>query len=375
MVLKLTFFLSLLTSSAFAQKEAPTPEKVVQTIGAELRSAKTIGEWINKSSAKSKLFRRTHFSKYANEKMPQLIVSGASLLVFEKNQKKKPSVLRVSKKNGQLNFTWNGFDITKPKNMQLEKWFRQKFPSYKNTAQWNLTQFLLASAHAQSTTVSQLSQNMYIDPNTTSYWTALMASMTAAEWENVNLYARYGGDEGSVLINAGAYMRDQYKLACSPDGKAMFDFPFDGDPSRPFRIGTSYDAEKKLARVSILRTQQDPILPAKMGEIGRLAYNVMGADGSVPGANIGKAYLYDGHTQTNSEHDSLRDGNFLHGLYTVVNTTETTVLAEPSTAALNTMYDVTQGMVALADFARGCCANADCRGRAQLPTSETGVSQ
>lgn len=374
LVMVIVFF----ASSVFAQSPSVTPESVVKAIGSELRAAPTVGDWINKSSAKNKLFRRTHFSKYSREKIPQVIVSGSTLLVFEKNRKKNPSVLKVFKNDNQLNFTWNGFDITKPKNMQREKWFRQKFSRIKNTAQMNLFDYLLAAAHAQSamgTTLDQISQGAYVDPNAPSYWTAMMASMSAEEWESVNLYERYGAEDGSVLANAGAFMREQYRMSCSSDGKAGFDFPFDGDPSQPLRIGASYDAGAGLARLSINRVHADPVLSMKMGELGRLAYNVMGKDSSMPGSNAGKAYLFDGHTRTNSEHDSLREGNLLTGLYTIINKSDSVTLASPSGEASNRMYEMTQGVVALADFARACCANADCRGKAQLPTSGTGISQ
>lgn len=372
------FVCSLITvSPALAETKTPTPEKVVQAMGAELRAAKTIGDWINKSSPKSKLFRRTHFSKYANEKMPQVIVSGRSLLVFEKTKSKKPSVLRVSAKTAdQLVFTWNGYDITKPKHMNLEKWFGKKFPRFSRTAQVAPMNPFISAAHAQvPTTVDQISQNAVVDTNATSYWTAMMASMSADEWENSKLLERFGAEDGSTLINAGTFMREQYKMTCSPDGKAGFDFPFDGDPAQPLRIAASYDASAGLARLSINRVHADPVLKMKMGEIGRIAYNVMGMDSSMPGANAGKAYLYDGHTRTNSEHDSLREGNLLTSLYGIVNTSEGMTLAAPTGEATNRMYDMTQGLVALADFARACCSNADCRGQAQLPTTGTGVSQ
>jgi hypothetical protein len=376
MFLRLLVCSLLSVSPALAQAKTPAPEKVVQAMGAELRSAKTIGEWIEKSSPKNKRFRKTHFSKFSKEKIPQVAVSGASLLVFENNKSKKPSVLRVSTKDEQLVFTWNGYDITKPKRMNLEKWFGKKFPRFSRTAQWVPTSPFLSSAHAQvPTTVDQIAQNAYVDPNATSYWTAMMASMSADEWENVKLYEKYGAEDGSTLINAGVFMRDQYRMTCSPEGRAGFDYPFDGDPAQPLRIAASYDSSQGLARVSIHRVHADPVLSMKMGEIGRIAYGVMGKDSSSPGANAGRTYLFNGHTRANSEHDSLRDGNLLTGLYNIVNTSDSMVLANPTADATNRMYDMTQGLVALADFARACCANADCRGQAQLPTSGTGVSQ
>jgi hypothetical protein len=260
--------------------------------------------------------------------------------------------------------------------MNLEKWFGKKFPRFSRTAQWFPTTPFLSSAHAQvPTTVNQISQNAYVDENATSYWTAMMASMSAEEWENSNLLERFGAEDGSILINAGKFMREQYKMTCSQDGKAGFDFPFDGDPAQPLRIAASYDASAGLARLSINRVHADPILTMKMGEIGRMAYNVLGNDSEKPGANAGKAYLYDGHARTNSEHDSLSDGNLVTSLYKIVNKSEAMNLAEPTVDATNRMYDMTQGLVALADFARACCSNADCRGQAQLPTSGTGVSQ
>lgn len=368
---------SLLTvSPALALAKTPAPEKVVQAMGAELRSAKTIGEWIEKSSPKNRRFRRTHFSKFSKEIMPQVIVSGTSLMVFEKNKSKKPSVLRVSAKADQLMFTWNGYDITKPKQMNLEKWFGKKFPRFSRTAQVVPMNPFISTAHAQvPTAVDQMPQSMTIDPNATSYWTAMMASMSAEEWENSNLLERFGAEDGSPLINAGTFMREQYRMTCSPEGRAGFDFPFDGDPAQPLRIAASYDSSAGLARVSIHRVHADPVLPMKMGEIGRLAYNVMGNDSAMPGANAGKAYLFNGHTRANSEHDSLREGNLLTSLYSIVNTSEGMTLAAPTGEATNSMYDMTQGLVALADFARACCSNADCRGQAQLSTSGTGVSQ
>ncbi len=375
MFLRLLVCSLLSVSPALAQAKTPTPEKVVQAMGAELRSAKTIGEWIEKSSPKNKRFRRTHFSKFAKEIMPQVIVSGTSLMVFEKNKSKKPSVLRVSAKADQLIFTWNGYDITKPKQMNLEKWFGKKFPRFSRTAQLVPMNPFISTAHAQPTTIDQIPASTGIDPNATSYWTAMMASMSAEEWENSNLLERYGAEGGSVLINAGIFMREQYRMTCSPEGRAGFDFPFDGDPAQPLRIAASYDSKAGLARVSIHRVHSDPILPMKMGEIGRLAYMPMGMDSSMPGANAGKTYLFNGHTRANSEHDSLREGNLLTSLYSIVNTPEAGGLLPPSADAANRMYDMTQGLVALADFARACCANADCRGQAQLPTSGTGVSQ
>lgn len=376
MFLRLLVCSLLILSPALAQAKTPAPEKVVQAMGAELSSAKTIGEWINKSSSENKLFRRTHFSKYTNEKMPQVIVSGTSLLVFEKNKSKKPSVLRVSAKADQLVFTWNGYDITKPKHMNLEKWFGKKFPRFSRTAQAVPMNPFISTAHAQvATTIDQIPPSTAIDPNATSYWTAMMASMSAEEWENSNLLERFGAEDGSPLINAGTFMREQYKMTCSQDGKAGFDFPFDGDPAQPLRVAASYDSSAGLARLSINRVHADPILPMKMGEIGRLAYNVMGMDSSMAGTNAGKAYLFDGHTRTNSEHDSLREGNLIDSLYTIVNKSDAMVLAAPTGDASNRMFDMTQGLVALADFARACCSNADCRGQAQLPTSGTGVSQ
>jgi hypothetical protein len=122
---------SLLTASpTLAQAKTPSPEKVVQAMGAELRSAKTIGEWIEKGSPKNKRFRRTHFAKFAKEKMPQVVVSGTSLLVFEQVKSKKPSVLRVSAKADQLIFTWNGYDITKPKTYEFRKMVWQKISAF-----------------------------------------------------------------------------------------------------------------------------------------------------------------------------------------------------------------------------------------------------
>ncbi len=372
-------------TSAFAQNKGPTPEQVVKTIGLELRSAKTVGEWINKSSTKKKLFRRTYFSKYASEKIPQIIVSGSSLILFEKNKKKKPSVFRASVKGNELQFTWNGYDITKPKSIQLEKWFRKSFPKYSRTAlliprqtpQWHPFFSVANAQQALPATIDQISQNnVYIDPNAISYWTAMMATMSAEEWETTNLEEQDGGEDSSVLTSAGSYMRDQYKLACSNDGKAQFDFPFSDFSDQPLRIGASYDASAKLARISIVRDRQDSSLPMPMGEIGRIAYSVMGSDGSVPGANIGKTYLYDGQTRVSSEHDSFRDGNFVTNLYMLANKTDGSVLAAPNGDSTNRMYDTTQGMVALADFARACCSNAFCRGQAQLPGGGgTSISQ
>lgn len=339
----------------------------------ELSKVETVKEWIDRAPADTKTFRKKHFLKYNELKIPPVINANGTLLVQARGPNQPPDILRSKMQAGEIHYFYNGRDVTRKNKETMDVWMARLFPKLAaRKSAFHLEFALVPAAYAQS----DFQNNRYLrnaenegDPTLTPMpeanplvISAIMASMTAKEWETAALAELNPGQDltdyeiwnlasQENMVVAAKIMAKQYGLNCiKGSNHALFRFPYGGEP---LFITAFFDHEKNMARTWFSRGQ-NPTYPR--GEKLRLSFPAAGFEGGTEPMTINTAVK----TSSGEKYDEFQGGlsnpAFLEVARAALDDGKGVFANDPTG-----LEEAMKGVTVLSDWARGCCAKEACR--------------
>lgn len=146
LLVSFVFVFSVLQFNSSLSWSNETLYKEVQWVQKKISSYKTIGQWVEKSSGKTKTKRRLLYGKLYDTKIPPMMAHKNQIFIFNKIGH-LPDVLEVKLVKGQRQYYYNDQEISPQKNESEKQWFFRNYPHLKprRYSQNNLWQGLLIS--------------------------------------------------------------------------------------------------------------------------------------------------------------------------------------------------------------------------------------
>ena len=337
------------------QKQA---EEKMKAIAWEMKTAKTVKQWIDQSNKNDKHFRRSHFSNRLSDPMPDVVLHGTRLFIFPKNlkDKNKPSSrirLEAKVEKGQIQFYANNLNVTRKKNEDMEKWAHRVFGEFKgkkgkSKGTASMFEFFFTPAFA-----NPMWDYSETSPNAGStYWSAMAASMTASQWQaerdindeqfyDVATFANYmtlPPSEGSAMAG----------LQCGDDNHQRFDWQIQPPAGPLFNVETYLD---RSANPPLLRIWLND--PDSKTQVARYAIPVQPGSDGIP-SNIMTWDVGSGENQNLDVASNVGDtwsvGATLHRAITNSG-------AQGVYTQYSDYYNEVEDMIALSDVANAACTN------------------
>ena len=378
-MIRFLFTLSILIcfgNSSFAKRSPNMQAKVkkeLQAIAAEINSAKTVGQWIDRAPRNLKVFRRTHFSENLKSPMPTAYLSGQSIVIQPKGQKKERHLLRAEIKGKQIFYFVDGINITRRKGETMDTWlhrlYGKKHKKKKVKRSASLLSLFFTPAFANSVQWDTMGS---VSSNRVGYWAALMGSMSADEWNSFNIIED-GANTQQIMagLDVSDYARSmaaQENLYCGFQG-AQFDFAMQPPAGGFYEAHVNFDrsATPPLVRVS-LRAHPNGGSNSPGSEVGRIAYPA-NSDGTVS-----QVYTYNGSNNQSgkfSSSDSQGIGSVLQSIesYNPGGQNHSPSSSNPS----DYMSDL-HSLQVMSDVALAACSNQAIKQDAGVPGDVTPVN-
>ncbi len=362
-----------------ALKKPSMKQKIViraQKIAAEVNATPSMKDWINKAPRNLKSLRQRFFGSKFNSALPKAIPAPNAVAFVFSDKKLKPVVIKLKPRGQQIHYFLGKKDITRRKNEPMATWLRRCFPKTKFARSLEFHPLLsiwAAKAYAQTNVENNgLLRGTPLEvAGATSFWSGILGSMTAEEWQNTDVVQNYMHD-GRQLVDAAQYLAQDPPqgagLSCYR-GEAWFQFRFDsvladhqsaqvGAPSGYVHYRTSFDHSKNLSRIRLERGESSSGL--RSGSLGSVAY------GTNSSGTPTTAYISDSSVGSVANPQSFDSQWFSQNFAKMLLRTPSN--NDPNTGNIDpTLYEAEMQLFQVtADFARACCSNKKCLEDANL---------